>query len=219
MSKFNISTKGTMKFSQNGSYLGIKVPSVAQFMQNPEELYRTMTTGLKKQQIQKDLNTIFRARIKKRIPDLRKRLKIGYKRRQGEGISGPHTAVMGTVEFENTSHGSHEKHIDIPDIWSRLVGPKALGISVTGTGMNIKVKTKFSETRNKYIKFYNIGVDSMMNSKVSTIVKRLDATCLPFLKSGLFDNILKFWGEYSCFTLARGVRLYFQDREKALKDL
>ena len=63
--------------------------------------------------------------------------------------------------------------------------------------------------------FYDIEQGKV--PRMSTVARRLDATCLPFLQNGMFADILDSWGLGTSIGFQYAVISYFEDREKALK--
>tara|TARA_Y100001937_G_C7054216_1_gene300610 strand:- start:237 stop:863 length:627 start_codon:yes stop_codon:yes gene_type:complete len=160
----------------------------------------------------KDMNRILRAKVKDRIPALREKLQEGYK---GGYIGGKVLKAMGTKDFEMKEQGSHTRHKDIPDIWSRLVSKKGMNIKILGTGSKVTVKTSFKDSRRRDVMFYDIEQGKV--PRMSTVATKLDATCLPFIQNGMFADILDSWGLTTTISFQYGVIRYFENREKALK--
>ena len=160
----------------------------------------------------RDMNRILKAKVKDRIPALREKLQEGYK---GGFIGGKALKAMGTKDFEMKEQGTHTRHKDIPDIWSRLVSKKGMNVKIMGTGGRVTIKTSFKNSRRRDVMFYDIEQGKV--PRMSTVARRLDATCLPFLQNGMFADILESWGLGTSIGFQYAVISYFEDREKALK--
>jgi len=160
----------------------------------------------------KDMNQLLRNKVEEKLPDLRKRLQDGYK---GGYIGGKKLKAIGTKQFEMTNQDTHTWHKDIPDIWTRLVSKKGMNIKLLGKGSKLTVKTSFKNTRRRDVMFYDIEQGKV--PRVSTVARRLDVTCLPFLTNGMFADIVDSWALVTNIGFQYSVINYFKDREKALK--
>jgi len=198
-----------LEVQMRGNILGYEL-NTKDLITTSERLQSVMNSA--KGSFAKDMNRILRAKVKEKIPALRQKLQDGYK---GGYIGGQSLKAMGTKEFEMKEQGTHTKHIDIPDIWTRLVSKKGMNIKILGTGSRVTIKTSFKESRRRDVMFYDIEQGKV--PRMSTVARRLDATCLPFLQNGMFAKILESWGLSTSIAFQYAVISYFEDREKALK--
>ncbi len=137
---------------------------------------------------------------KKRIPELRRRMVNGY------------SGAMGTRQFENTSHGTHKPHEFIPNPISQILGSNKYthyGVKVDGDKLSISMSLRNGgQMRSRAINFH---IDMERIPRVATVLERLDATCLPYIRDGHRDDILKIWLRYSQNTLTARLKKYMRE--------
>lgn len=137
---------------------------------------------------------------KKRIPELRRRMVNGYQR------------AMGTRQFENTAHGTHKPHLWIPNPLSRIFGSNKFmhyGVRVDSDKLKITMNLRNDgQMRSEAVNFH---YDMERLPRVATVLARLDATCLPYIREGHRDDVLRIWLQYSQTTLTRRLKKYMRE--------
>lgn len=139
------------------------------------------------------LNTImplFQKRIKKdRIPTLKDKL-----------VNGGYKGTIGTMQFENTAHGKHKPHYDNRNPISYIF-KKHTRYSVKVDGDKLKIEMNLVSGGSKRDARANFHYEMPTVPRVSTILSRLDATCLPYISEGHRDKIIGIWLRYSARAL------------------
>lgn len=144
---------------------------------------------------------LFQKRIKKdRLPTLKDKL-----------VNGGYKGTIGTMEFENTAHGTHKPHYDNRNPISYIF-KKHTRYSVLIDGDKLKVEMKLIGNGNKRDPKANFHYEMETVPRVSTVLNRLDATCLPYLKGGHRDKIMAIWVRYSIGALQSELKKFMQGR-------
>ena len=120
--------------------------------------------------------------------EMRKK-RIGVRRRMVNGYQ----KAMGTRQFESTAHGTHKPHEWIPDPLSRIFGSSRYmhyGVFVSGDKLQVSMKLRNGgQMRARSINFH---IDMERTPRVATVLSRLNETCLPYIREGHRDDVLKF---------------------------
>ena len=204
-----MSRRESITMRSKGNFLGYNVNTTGHLF--PRKVAKVLRST--RSNILKDLRKMLKKRVRDRIPKLRTQLRQGFKGGNFRGT--PIKRVEGTEKFETTVRGSHTVHIDITNIWSRLVSTRGMYVKVFDAASGISVSTDFYHRRDEYIKFY--FTDGGTTPRISTVAERLDDTCLRFIENGNFDLILSQWGMFNLITLEGDIIDYLEDRKKALK--
>ena len=147
-----------------------------------------------------DMSKLLRNRVESRIPLLKENLK--------QGVPGG----IGTIEFESTSHGKHRPHKDIPNPLSLIID-HGMKYWVFGRLGEIKIDVSVYNTRKRQINFHKkMG----KTPKVSTVLKRFDETCLPYIQSGNMGKISDYWTTNTFRAFNRDLNKYIKNKNKAL---
>lgn len=137
---------------------------------------------------------------KKRIPELRRRMVNGYQN------------AIGTRQFEDTPHGTHKPHLWIPNPLSKIFGSNKYmhyGVSIDNDKLRVTMNLRNGgQMRSEAVNFH---YDMERLPRVATVLTRLDATCLPYIREGHRDEILKIWLRYSQTTLTRRLKKYMRE--------
>lgn len=192
--------RSTFAVKMHGNFMGVKVNVTGpSFRRNYAELSRIMQTS--SSAMLKELMPLFERRLKDRIPKLIEQLQ--------RGVQG----LRGTEYFENTPHGSHRPHRQIPNPLSLIV-ERGSSYKVLRTNDRLRVDIRPHATRRKEINFHK---DMSSVPRISTVWNRLDATCLPYVKDGHRDAIVERWLENSGISLQSEFMKYMSDRRAALR--
>ena len=114
--------------------------------------------------------------------------------------------VEGLANYESTDHGTHRPHKDIPDPLSRLVNNKGLRIVFKKKANRFTILSDFKNTRNGLINFHN---KMRKVPRASTLATRLDQTCLPFVRSGLYGDLMEVLAANAAYSMAVAIRKEF----------
>lgn len=149
-----------------------------------------------------DMSKLLRNRIESRLPRLRENLKNGS------------PGTIGAIQFESTSHGKHRPHKDIPNPLSLIID-HGMKYRVHGRLGEIKLDVTVYNSRKRQINFHKkMG----KTPKVSTVLKRFDETCLPYIKSGNMTKIADYWTANTFRAFNRDLNRYIKNKNQAFLD-
>lgn len=179
----------------SGNFLGFKVHtsnnSVRSAMSYVNRRMNYSTTRLFR-----DLKPIFNERISRRIPKLKHQLRFGYKR------------LNGTLQLELRSHENHHPHKQIKEPLGRIIH-RGTSFKLEGKKNTYGVRIKVYDSRNAQLNFHN---DMSKVPRTSTVWRRLDATCLPFVKDGHQEAIIENWLNLTTRTLIKDVERFLKGK-------
>lgn len=198
----------SIRMRSRGSFLGYKINTTGPLF--PRQCVKVL--GKARSTIIQDLQRMMKKRLRDRIPKLRTQLRDGF---NGGNFRGTKMKrVVGTEEYETTVTTNHTVHIDVTNIWSRLVSTRGMAVNIRSSSSGIEVSTSFYNRRDDYILFYfNEGA----TPRISTVARRLNETCLRFIEEGNFDTILSQWGTFNIISMEGEIGRYLENRSKALK--
>ena len=190
--------KRPISVRMTGTYFGVKINTSSNEVRNA---WRSINRRAKmsRSSLIRDLTKIFKSRLERRIPALRRQLVMGVR------------DARGTRFFEESSHGSHQPHRQIRNPLTAIV-ERGTAYKVNVKGDKVVVDVRVHSTRRRSINFHT---DMKKTPRISTVWSRLDKTCLPFVSDGHRDKVIQRWLEYSQASLTKDLRAYFLDRKKA----
>jgi hypothetical protein len=204
--------KTSFKVRTRGTFLGIKINTSSKLFAN--EMAKACYSS--RQEFLKDVMPVAEARFKELVPKLRVQLSTGVANISGEPLVNVQGSkrVEGLGSYESKSHGSHRPHKDIPDPLTRLVGERGMSVHIKRVSDRLELNTNFKNTRNGLLNFHG----SMPKvPRASTLARRLDETCLPFIRDGNFEALLEIFGANASYSILWAISKIYTDRAKALK--
>lgn len=197
------------KVVTQGTYLGVKINTTSNMF---ARLYREASYE-SREAFLKDIMPIMEERFKEILPKYRDQLVRGttaFGQDPLVNVRGGATA-KGLSEYESTAHGSHRPHRQIPDPLTRLVSEKGMSLKLKKVRDTFTLESTFKNTRNSYINFHS----SMPKvPRASTVARRLDATCLPFISDGRFAELTEIYAANAAYSMSLTLAKHFESREK-----
>jgi len=188
-------SKRNFHISTSGSWLGVKINTTG-----PRFAKEMAKTKLGRPDFLKIIMPMFRDVLKKkRLPVLKSRL-----------IDGNYKGTVGTRQFENSSHGSHKPHYDNPNPISYIFKAHMhYGIVVDGDKLKVTMNLRNGGNKRDAKANFHYEMDTV--ARVSTVLSRLDATCLPYFQEGHKDKILDIWLTQSQKTMTARFKKYLRE--------
>jgi len=194
-----------------GNYLGVKINTTSKMFSKmiKDASYDSREAFLK------DVMPVMDKRFREILPKYRAQLIKGTTAFGGDpllNVKGGKRAE-GLASYESKAHGSHRPHKQIPDPLSRLVSEKGMSIKLKRVRDKFELKTNFKRTRRHYINFYKT-MPSL--PRASTVARRFDETCLPFIRSGRFEELTEIYAANAAYSLSMAVIKHLNDRGVSL---
>lgn len=199
--------KTAFRVTTRGTFLGVKINTSSTLFASEmaDACYSSRAQFLK------DVMPIAEKRFKELVPKLRVQLSTGVKNIRNDPFVNVQAGqrAMGLGEYESKSHGSHRPHKDIPDPLTRLVSDKGMSVNIKRVSDRLELHTKFKDSRNGLLNFHS----SMPKvPRASTLARRLDETCLPFIRDGRFDKLLEIFGANASHSILWAIDKLLKDR-------
>lgn len=223
------SKPASLAISFNGDFLGIRVNTTGAVM--ADILRQSGCTS--RQAFLERVMPVVRQTMDRRTLKLRDNLIQGVTVAglgTGQGIvsegAQARRSVQGLSQMEMTGahypggRSPHKPHKEIPDILSRIVNH---GLSIknlpAGSSYNLSVRiynsrlsaVMFYEKRTFYKEIVSDGDREgvIVRNKIpraSTVARRLDETCLPFIQSGRLGDLMEAWAANSALSVVIAIR-------------
>lgn len=223
------SKPASLAISFNGDFLGIRVNTTGAVM---ADILRR--SGLTSRQAFLDrVMPVVRETMDRRTLKLRDNLIQGVTVAglgTGQGIvsegAQARRSVQGLSQMEMTagrypgSNHPHQPHKEIPDILSRIVN-HGLSVRSLPAGSSYNLSVRIYNSRLSAVMFYGkrtfykeIVSDGDREGvivrnkipRVSTVARRLDETCLPFIQSGRLGDLMEAWAANSALSVVIAIR-------------
>jgi len=223
------SKPASLAISFNGDFLGIRVNTTGAVM--ADILRRSGCTS--RQAFLDRVMPVVRQAMDRRTLKLRDNLIQGVTVAglgTGQGIvsegAQARRSVQGLSQMEMTagrypgSNHPHQPHKEIPDILSRIVN-QGLSIKTASSGSSFNLSVSFYNSRRSSVMFYSKRTfyketvsngdrqGAMVRNKIpriSTVARRLDETCLPFIQSGRLGDLMEAWAANSALSVVIAIR-------------
>lgn len=185
----------------SGDFLGVKVHTSNNSVRS-SMAYVNRRINFSNARLFRELKTIFNERFRKRIPKLKHQLRFGYK------------GLFGTLQLESRPHNhdrpqsNHRPHIQIREPLGRIVD-RGMSFKLEGKKNTYGVRMKVYDSRNSALNFHS---DMSKVPKTSTVWRRLDATCLPFVEDGHQAAILENWLNLTTKTLIKDMDRFLKGK-------
>jgi hypothetical protein len=202
-----------LKITTKGNLLGIKVNTTGAIMR---DIFKKSGMTDRSAFLARVMPVAKQA-MRDRVPALQKNLvqgvtlgRFGYEARAVDMPIG--TKVEGLAKMEMTAglhqgaNHRHKVHKSFTNILTRIA-EYGLSIRVSGDSDLINVASSFSNRRDKRINFHQYMDDSI--PRASTVARRLDETCLPFIQSGRLNDLIEAWAANSTLSILTAIHKEF----------
>ncbi len=202
-----------LKITTKGNLLGVKVNTTGAVMRDIFRKSGITDRGAFLARVM----PIARQAMRDRVPVLRQNLvqgvTVGRAGQQARAVDMPiGQKVEGLAQMEMTAgkhHGAqhrHKVHQSFTNILTRLA-EDGLSIMVTGQGDQINLVNFFGDRRSPRINFHRYMDD--VNPRISTVARRLDETCLPFIQNGRLGDLIEAWAANSTLSILVAINKEF----------
>lgn len=198
------------KVRTSGTYLGVKINSTSEMF---SRLFKD-ASYTSRDQFLKDIMPVMERRFKELVPKYREQLVKGTTALGQDplvNVTGG-TRAEGLASYESHAHGSHRPHRQIPDPLTRLVSEKGMSVKIRRVRDTFQMQSNFKNTRSAFINFHT---DMPKVPRASTVARRFDETCLPFIRSGRFGVLTEIFAANAAYSMGVSAAKFFEDREAA----
>lgn len=204
------------KVTTRGTYLGLKINSTSQMFARliKEASYDSRDAFMA------DVMPIMEERFKELVPKYREQLAKGTTALGQDPLVNVQggAKAKGLGEYESTFHHSgknrHRPHNDIPDPLTRLVSEKGMSVKIKKTRDTFTMESTFKNTRSASLNFH---LNMPKVPKASTLARRLDQTCLPFIRNGWFAELTNIYAANAAYSMSVTLAKYLENRDSVKK--